>query len=75
MGKVIKKGTSDLATLSSEPTVGDSPLRRAPIIEKDTFEARSQAQEIIEKAEKEAQELAEEGIPFSKLPWQTKEDA
>ena len=28
-----------------------------------------------ESTEKEAQELAEEGIPFSKLPWQTKEDA
>ena len=28
-----------------------------------------------ESTEKEAQELAEEGIPFSKLLWQTKEDA
>ena len=28
-----------------------------------------------ESTEKEAQELVEEGIPFSKLPWQTKEDA
>ena len=28
-----------------------------------------------ESTEKETQELAEEGIPFSKLPWQTKEDA
>ena len=28
-----------------------------------------------ESTEKEAQELREEGIPFSKLPWQKKEDA
>ena len=28
-----------------------------------------------ESTENEAQELVEEGIPFSKLPWQTKEDA
>ena len=28
-----------------------------------------------ESTEKEAQELAEEGIPFSELPWHTKEDA
>ena len=28
-----------------------------------------------ESTEKETQELTEEGIPFSKLPWQTKEDA
>ena len=28
-----------------------------------------------ESTEKEAQELAEEGIQFSKLPWHTKEDA
>ena len=28
-----------------------------------------------ESTEKEAQELAEEGIPFSQLPWQSKEDA
>jgi hypothetical protein len=28
-----------------------------------------------ESTEKESQELAEEGIPFSKLPWHTKEDA
>ena len=28
-----------------------------------------------ESSEKEAQDLAEEGVPFSQLPWQTKEDA
>ena len=28
-----------------------------------------------ESTEKEAQELVEEGIPFSQLPWHTKEDA
>ena len=28
-----------------------------------------------ESTEKEAQELAEEGIPFSQLPWHSKEDA
>ena len=28
-----------------------------------------------ESTEKESQELQEEGIPFSRLPWQTKEDA
>ena len=28
-----------------------------------------------ETTKKEAQELAEEGIPFSQLPWQSKEDA
>ena len=28
-----------------------------------------------ESTEKETKELIEEGIPFSKLPWQTKEDA
>ena len=28
-----------------------------------------------ESTENETQELVEEGIPFSKLPWQTKEDA
>ena len=28
-----------------------------------------------ESSEKEAKELSEEGIPFSKLPWSTKEDA
>ena len=28
-----------------------------------------------ESTEKEAKELAEEGIPFSQLPWQSKEDA
>ena len=28
-----------------------------------------------ESTEKEAQELAEEGISFSRLPWQLKEDA
>ena len=28
-----------------------------------------------ESTEKESQELEEEGIPFSKLPWHTKEDA
>ena len=30
---------------------------------------------IGESTENEAQELAEEGIPFSKLPWHSKEDA
>ena len=28
-----------------------------------------------ESTEKEVQDLAEEGVPFSQLPWQTKEDA
>ena len=28
-----------------------------------------------ESTEKESQDLAEEGIPFSKLPWYSKEDA
>ena len=28
-----------------------------------------------ESSEKEAKELAEEGIPFSRLPWPAKEDA
>ena len=30
---------------------------------------------LEEKLEKETKELKEEGIPFSQLPWQTKEDA
>lgn len=60
MGKVIKKGSSDLPPLSSEPTINDSPLRRAPIIDKDTYQARSEAQDIRDKAESEAQKLLEE---------------
>tara|TARA_Y100001934_G_C12191067_1_gene696432 strand:- start:85 stop:750 length:666 start_codon:yes stop_codon:yes gene_type:complete len=60
MGKVIKKGSADVSSLSVEPTVGDSPVRRAPIIDKNTYEARSEAKEIKERAQQEAEQLLEQ---------------
>ena len=46
--------------MASEVTVGNSQIRRAPIIDKDTFEARSEAQEIRDRAQAEANQLMEQ---------------
>jgi len=69
MGKVIKRGDLNLGDV--EPTVTDAVVpvaRRAPIIERDTFEARSdadklradaaeEAKRVVSAAQKEADEL------------------
>ena len=59
MGKVIKKGTSDASAQPPESGLTDSKTRRSPIIDKETFEARSEAQEIQARARSEADALLE----------------
>ncbi len=59
MGKVIKKGTSDASAQRPESGLTDSKTRRSPIIDKETFEARSEAQEIQARARSEADALLE----------------
>ena len=59
MGKVIKKGTSDASAQPPENGLTDSKTRRSPIIDKETFEARSEAQEIQARARSEADALLE----------------
>ena len=59
MGKVIKKGTSDTSAQRPESGLTDSKTRRSPIIDKETFEARSEAQEIQARARNEADALLE----------------
>ena len=46
--------------MASEVTVDSSQIRRAPIIDKDTFEARSEAQEIRQRAQAEAKQVLEQ---------------
>ena len=59
MGKVIKNGTSDASAQPPENGLTDSKTRRSPIIDKETFEARSEAQEIQARARSEADALLE----------------
>ena len=59
MGKVIKKGAGEVGAQRAEPGITDSKTRRSPIIDKETFEARSEAQEIRHRAQTEADALLE----------------
>ena len=56
MGKVIKRSSSDSIDTPSDSEFSDVG-RRSPIIERSTIEARSQADEIREKAQNEAEAL------------------
>jgi len=56
MGKVIKRSSSDHGEPSTEQEFAEVG-RRAPIIERSTIEARSQADDIREKAQEEAANL------------------
>ena len=58
MGKVIKRSTTAASESSGGQEFSDVG-RRAPIIERSTIEARSQADEIREKAQEEASLLLE----------------
>lgn len=58
MGKVIKRSTAAASESSGGQEFSDVG-RRAPIIERSTIEARSQADEIREKAQEEASLLLE----------------
>ncbi len=57
MGKVIKKSEAQLGDISPDTGFADVSARRAPIIHRDTAEARSEAQQIRERAQAEAVEL------------------
>lgn len=60
MGKIIKKSTANLASLDEEATFAEpapTPARSAKIIDRDTVEARSDAQRIRERAQEEAQAI------------------
>ena len=59
MGKVIKKGAAEMNGLESDAPLPTTGSRRPPIIDKDTFEARSEAKEIRERAQAEAEKLIE----------------
>jgi len=56
MGKVIKRSSTDNADSSSDSEFSEVG-RRSPIIERSTIEARSQADDIREKAQSEAEAL------------------
>ena len=58
MGKVIKRSSTDASESSAGQEFSDVG-RRAPIIERSTIEARSQADEIRDKAQEEASQLLE----------------
>lgn len=67
MGKVIKRGTAELGDISPEtgfaearerpPMAPDNAARRGAVIDRDVFEARSEAQQIRDRALVEAEEL------------------
>lgn len=58
MGKVIKKSVVDVSEAAEPTTLSEQPFsKRAPIIDKSTFEAKSDAQGIREKALVEAEEI------------------
>ncbi|MBJ80571.1 MAG: flagellar assembly protein FliH [Myxococcales bacterium] len=58
MGKVIKKSSSGDLTTMEPDGLSEKPFsKRAPIIDKDTFEAKSDAQQIRQKAMQEAEEI------------------
>lgn len=59
MGKVIKKGVGEVGAQRADAGIAGSKARRAPIIDKETFEARSEAQEIRHRAQTEADALLE----------------
>ena len=56
MAKVIKRGSIDSAEASPDGSV-PSVSRRAPVIERSTVEAKSQAQDIRARAQAEADEI------------------
>lgn len=60
MGKVIKKGATEADELDSEAPLPPANIRRTPIIDKDTFEARSEAKEIRDRAKAEANKLLQD---------------
>ncbi len=67
MGKVIKRGTAEFGDISPEtgfpepkerpPIAPDSANRRGAVIDRDVFEARSEAQQIRDRALAEAEEM------------------
>jgi flagellar biosynthesis/type III secretory pathway protein FliH len=58
MAKLIKRGSSELGTEGLDRGLsGHSDLQRKPIIDRDTSEARSDAQQIRARAERRAREL------------------
>ena len=56
MGKVIKRSSTDNLDSSTDSEFSEVG-RRSPIIERSTIEARSQADDIREKAQSEAEAL------------------
>ena len=57
MTKVIKRGGADGGDITPETGFADSAGKRAPIIERSTYEARSDAEVIREKAQAQAEEI------------------
>jgi flagellar biosynthesis/type III secretory pathway protein FliH len=58
MGKVIKKGNTQLGDINPETGFADlSAQRRAPVISRSTAEAKSEAASIRERAEQQAAEI------------------
>ena len=60
MSKVIKR--TETGDISPETGFADTPAKRAPIIDRGTFEAKSDAQQIREKALAEAMQIKEEAM-------------
>lgn len=60
MGKVIKKGALGPGELEVQADLVEAPVHRAPIIERSTYEARSEAQQIIGRAGGEAEEIRQQ---------------
>jgi type III secretion protein L len=57
MAKVIKRSGIPEGDVSPDTGFVESPVRRAAVIERDTFEARSEGQQIRERALGEAEEI------------------
>lgn len=57
MGKVIKKSAAEGGDITPDTGFVDVAVRRAPIIDKDVFEARGEAQQVRGRALAEADEI------------------
>ncbi len=60
MSKVIKRSAVDVGDISPDTGFADTSAKRAPIIDRSTYEARSDAQQIRERAVAEAEEKRRE---------------
>ncbi|MCK5689117.1 hypothetical protein KAI87_07600 [Myxococcota bacterium] len=60
MAKIVKRGTVNGGDISPDTGFSDVPSRRSGIIEKDTFEARSEGNEIRDRAKQKADEIIQQ---------------